>query len=201
MSSRPRGRPRSFDEDAVLAAVSDTFWQRGFSGCSLDDLAQAAGVTRPSLYVALGDKRSMYLRALERFEAELQAGLAACLEAKTPLRQGLLRFYRSSIELYCSGDAGPRGCLVVCTAPVEALHDVDVRALLAQVLAAMDKGFEARFEEALRDGEIAPDADVSARARVASSVVHSLAIRARAGATKEVLNGLAEAGAMLASAF
>ena len=80
MESAPRntsrGRPRKFDKDAVLQLIVNVFWEKGYSGTSLDDLAVATSLSRPSLYAAYGNKLSMYLAALEMFghAARLQVG-------------------------------------------------------------------------------------------------------------------------------
>src|SRR6516162_6182995 len=62
-----RGRPPAYDRDAALQQATDAFWRAGFSGTSLDDLAAATGMNRPSLYAAFGDKRALYLHALDRY--------------------------------------------------------------------------------------------------------------------------------------
>ena len=64
--ARPRGRPRGFDTADVLKAASERFRTHGFAGTSLDDLVDATGLARPSLYAAFGDKRAIYLAVLKR---------------------------------------------------------------------------------------------------------------------------------------
>ncbi|MEQ1712860.1 MAG: TetR family transcriptional regulator [Hyphomicrobium sp.] len=56
---RARGRPREFDADEVLDRVRAVFMQKGYSAASLDDLAAAAGLNRPSHYAAFGDKEQL----------------------------------------------------------------------------------------------------------------------------------------------
>lgn len=196
-ATRPRGRPRAFDESEALAALTATFWVRGFAAASLDELAASAGVNRPSLYAAFGDKRAMYLRALRSFAAELEKALGPALAPERPLADGLAALYRESIDLYLSGLPGPRGCLVVCTAPSAALDDPEIRHALADVLRAIDRVFERRFERAKEMGEVAAGADPTALALVASSALHGLAIRARAGESRATLARLAAAAVQL----
>ena len=85
-AARPRGRPRSFDPDAVLDKARAVFWNLGYAATSLDDLAAATGLNRPSLYAAFGDKHALYLAALERSRAEATAALGAALSSEAPLR-------------------------------------------------------------------------------------------------------------------
>src|SRR6185503_5597935 len=64
---RPRGRPRAYDADEALRQARNTFWKKGYSATTLDDLSEATGMNRPSLYGAFGDKRALYLATLERY--------------------------------------------------------------------------------------------------------------------------------------
>jgi AcrR family transcriptional regulator len=64
-----RGRPRSFIAEEVLDRVRAVFMTKGFAAASLDELAAAAGLNRPSLYAAFGDKEQLYIAAL-RFYVE-----------------------------------------------------------------------------------------------------------------------------------
>ena len=60
-------RPREFDEDTVLEAVTQRFWNDGYEATSMRDLADRTGMTTPSLYNAFGDKRAIYRLVLDRY--------------------------------------------------------------------------------------------------------------------------------------
>lgn len=186
-----RGRPPTYDRNGAARAIRDTFWRRGFAATSLDELAAATGMGRPSLYGAFGDKRAMYLGALERFAEEMRAAALASLAAPR-LCEALQGFYTGAIATYTAGPDGARGCLVLCTAAAEAAGDAEVRAALAQTIAALDAAFVARFEQGREDGELARDAEPRLLGRLASCVLQSIALRARAGASPDELRGVAE---------
>jgi AcrR family transcriptional regulator len=179
---RKRGRPRAYDPKTALKAVTDAFWEQGFQGASLDDLATATGMNRPSLYAAFGDKKAMYLEALRRLRSQVNAGLDAVLGAGFVPRDALLQFYLRALPVYLSGERGPRGCLAICTASVEAANDEDVRDVLAGLLDDIDGKLAQLFPSKQK-----------ARAHLAASVLHSLAVRARAGQSPKSLRALAEA--------
>ncbi len=187
---KPRGRPRTFDEDRVLGSILDAFWTRGYTACSMDELAAAARVSKPSLYAAFGDKRATYLRAMERFTNEFEGAVEAALGPDRPLADGLLAFYQASLERFMSGDHGPRGCLVLCTAATEAVVEPEIRAVLAGVLSRLDCALERSFAAAIASGQISRDADPRALAALAAAALHSLAIRARAGEPRDRLDAL-----------
>jgi TetR/AcrR family transcriptional regulator, copper-responsive repressor len=185
-----RGRPRTFDEKAVLAAARDAFWAAGLDGVSLDQITAATGVARPSLALAFGDKKALYLRSVESFVADMTVAADLRLCGRAPLANELRAFYLAAIELYLAGEA-PRGCLAICTLPAAAA-DADVRETLRGVLGATDAIFAARFQRAQSDGELAATVDLGARGALAASLLHSIALRARGGARKAALKRLVE---------
>ncbi len=194
--SRRRGRPPSYDRDVALGAIRDVFWDRGFSATSLDDIATAAGMNRPSLYGAFGDKREMYLAVLQKFAVESGRELQKALEAPT-LHEALEAFYLRAIQDYLSGDGDPRGCLVICTAVTEAIGDPAIRSALAAILGDIDSMLTVRIAKAQAEGDGCTGGNAKVLARVATSVLHSVAVRARAGARRSELLTIARATADL----
>jgi len=190
---RPRGRPRSFDPDAALDRARAVFWDLGYAATSLDDIAQATGLNRPSLYGAFGDKHALYMAALQRTAGQSIAAITRGLAAEGSLREVLSAFYAAAIGVYRAGDAGPRGCFVVGTAVTEAVDDPEVRALLARYIADCDALFAARFEKARAAGDFPAGLPAAAAAPIASAAMHTLAIRARAGDSAEALAAVGEA--------
>src|ERR1044072_8920960 len=128
-AAKKRGRPRAYDHDTALARAAATFWKAGYAGTSLDDLSEATGMNRPSLYAAFGDKRDLYLKTLDYYRDESRALARAALADDPPLKVFLKRFYDKALDLYF-GD-GPRGCYTVGTAATVAAVDEDVRKFLA----------------------------------------------------------------------
>lgn len=177
---RPRGRPRSFDPDEVLDKARTVFWNLGYAATSLDDLAAATGLNRPSLYAAFGDKHALYLAALDRSAREGTSSLAAALQVQAPLRTILGVIFERTIEIYRRGEVGQRGCFLVGTAVTQAVDDPDARGRLAGFVADTDRLFAERFA-AQRD-QLAAGVTPAAAAAMASATFHTLAIRARTGA-------------------
>jgi AcrR family transcriptional regulator len=72
----------------LLDVAQEAFADRGFHGTSMDDIADAAGVTKPVLYQHFPSKRDLYLELLEDVGRQLlDAITAATAEAGTPRRQ------------------------------------------------------------------------------------------------------------------
>jgi len=193
--ARPRGRPRSFDADEVLEKARGVFWNLGYAAASLDDIAAATGLNRPSLYAAFGDKHALYMRALAQTRAGAVAAMGAVMQREGPLREALAALFAGAIEAYVSGDAGQRGCFIIGTAVTQAVDDPDARALLAAFVADEDEVFRARFARSAN--ELAPGLSPEAAAAMATAALHTLAIRARTGGSRADLTRVAEAAVSL----
>ena len=188
--TRPRGRPRSYDPQVALDQARGAFWTTGYAATSLDDLSAATGLNRPSLYGAFGDKKAMYIKALETSRAETNAGLAAALAPEEHLRVALTRVYEASAAIYMRGDSGPRGCFLIGTAVTEAVDDPNIRNVLALALSEIDAAFEARILRAIQVGNLPGSSDAAGMARVATGVLNGMAVRARAGGDLATLRGM-----------
>jgi AcrR family transcriptional regulator len=180
-STARRGRPRAYDPDTALAQAMAVFWDAGFAGTSLDNISAGTGMNRPSLYGAFGDKQALYRHALERYRAMARTALQETLRHDRTLRDGLRAVYERALAIYYSGPHGARGCFLIGTALTEAVLDADVRETLAAGLHEIDAAFEARMRVARQQGELPESADPAMLARLASAVLHTLAIRSRAG--------------------
>lgn len=183
-STKKRGRPRNFDPDAALSAAAERFRARGYAGTSLDDLAAATRLNRPSLYGAFGDKKALYLAALERTAARAARGFDGLIEANLPLRAMLERLFAAVIDGYMTGENGPAGCIAINTAATEAVGDPDLKAFTARFVAMEDAKIAALLRQA---GSPSPQA----HAGIVTAVIHSLSVRARAGAPRAELDRLA----------
>lgn len=186
-----RGRPPAYDVEAALKRATEAFWRTGYSGTSLDKVAAAAGMSPPSLYAVFGNKHALYLEALGHYWEISLAATREALAGDHPLDEALMLAYDAALAIYFSGKGHARGCFVVGTAVTETAEDAAIRKSVATGLHAIDADFEARFRLAQDRGELKPDADPATLAILASATMHTIAIRARAGASRAELRELA----------
>jgi AcrR family transcriptional regulator len=190
---RRRGRPRQYDPERALAKAAEVFWKQGYAGTSLDDLAAATGMNRPSLYGAFGDKRELYLRTLQRYWEQSRA-MALKVTAESPtLRIFLKRFYEQAIDIFLAGGDEARGCYSISTAPAQATTDPAVCAFLAESIANTDSFLANQIAKGRERREVPSNAEPQALAQVATATLHTIAVRARVGASRKQLMALASA--------
>src|SRR5439155_26722007 len=105
------GRPRAFREDTALDAAMRVFWERGYEGTSLDDLTDAMGINRSSLYASFGDKETLFRGVINRYAAGPVSYVQKALE-QTTARAVIEALLRGTAEAL--GDMShPRGCLLL----------------------------------------------------------------------------------------
>jgi TetR/AcrR family transcriptional regulator, copper-responsive repressor len=190
VAPKRRGRPRAYEPEIALGKALDLFRKDGFAATSLDDLSAATGMNRPSLYGAFGDKRELYIKSYERYRADARAAMLDIFRDEMPIRERLARIYAVALDIYLSGESGPRGCFTVMTAASEAVFDPDIRAMVLEGFLELDKAFAACFRQAKENGELPASADPIALSQLASATVHTIAIRARARVPRKELEAI-----------
>ena len=134
VAPKRRGRPRAYEPDVALGKALDLFRKDGFAATSLDDLSAATGMNRPSLYGAFGDKRELFIKSYRRYREDARIAMGDIFRDELPIRKRLERIYAVALDIYLSGESGPRGCFTVMTAASEAVHDPDIRAMVLEGL-------------------------------------------------------------------
>ena len=193
-TSKPRGRPRSFDETRALEKATQVFWSKSYDGVTIDDLVAGMGVGRPSLYAVFGDKRAIFLRVLRAYAERKGARAAKALHSPGTLRDSLAAFLRHAVES-ATEKGSARGCLLVCVAPV--VDDAEVRQFLQNAAAGGAALVEARFQDGIIAGEIPSDFPVAVRASQLIDFARGLTMRAQIGVSRKTLLRDAEEAADL----
>src|ERR1700758_1778064 len=99
-----RGRPRAYEPDVALGKALDLFRTQGFAATSLDDLSEATGMNRPSLYGAFGAQRELYIKSYRRYRDEAGASMRDIFRDEMPVRRRLERIFASALDIYLSGE-------------------------------------------------------------------------------------------------
>jgi AcrR family transcriptional regulator len=181
---RPRGRPRSFDEDAALDQVAEVFWAKGFDATSLDDVSAATGLGRPSIYNAFGDKVDLFLRSLGRYVDTVPSHALDAMRAQDTGQGAVAAFLRATAE-YTTEDPSHPGCLLGSVAPTVDIPEV--RAFVAKKIAWTQVQIQKRLTQAVEAGELPREYSPQRGARRAINGMVALAGRARLGATRREL--------------
>jgi len=122
----------------------------------------------------------------------VREAFAPLLAEAAPLKEKLRRILLAALDLYLSGDDGPRGCFTVLTASSDAIADPEIRGIVAEAIETIDRAFERLFTTARETGELPPKADPRRLARMASATIHTLSVRARARLPRAEIEAIVE---------
>ena len=64
--NQKRGRPKTFNRDAILEIAMNNYWQKGLSA-SLNSISEQAGVAKPSIYREFKNEDGLTLAALNHY--------------------------------------------------------------------------------------------------------------------------------------
>lgn len=178
------GRPREFDEDEVLDQALGVFWEHGFAATSISHLTEATGLTKGSLYKAFEDKRSLFLRALDRYLTNGVATLTAVADRGSPLEA--LRNWLTKVLELATCDGVRRGCWAVNCAIELAPHDAAVRARIGAHEAEVQGIYAKLIRRAIAAGELPSGINAAAAARWISTTIHGLQVRGKLGLDRKL---------------
>jgi TetR/AcrR family transcriptional regulator, transcriptional repressor for nem operon len=185
------GRPKSFDQDAVLDQAVDLFWERGYASTSLADLEAHLGLGRQSLYNTFGDKQALFLKALDRYQRVVLEGVLAHLTAPGAGLEAIRAFFRTNVESLTA--PGPRrACLVANTILERGSQDTDALARCNRVRAGLERALRRALVRAKNRGELARSLDVEATAKLLVIQFYGLIVLAKTGATAQDLHAAVE---------
>jgi TetR/AcrR family transcriptional repressor of nem operon len=172
--------------DAAIAC----FWHRGYEATSVRDLAETMGISGPSLYNAFGDKRALFVAALERYLDHSTRARIKRLGDSLPPKQAVRRFIEEIIERSLS-DRERRGCFLINSALEVAPHDRKLGALIADRLGEIEAFFRRSVEAAQADGSVPSDRSPGDLARLLLGVLLGIRVLARSKPERALLAGVA----------
>lgn len=185
-------RPRKFDEDQVVRASRDLFWSLGYAGTSLDDVGEATGLGRGSLYNTFGDKHTIFLRSLDDYCTEALDGMRAQLRDPEMAAYDRLVAHVEATTASTAADTERRGCLMAKSAAELAATDPDVAKRVKRTLDGWLRELTATISEAQRDGDIDADADPRALASLLLAVLRGIEALRKGGASVATINAAAQ---------
>ncbi|WP_214414896.1 TetR/AcrR family transcriptional regulator [Sphaerisporangium fuscum] len=190
MSEAPArlGRPRAFDEELALDAVTGQFHARGYHATTLSDLLTATGLHKSSLYGAFGDKHRLLVTALDRYvDRRMELARADVESTRSPL-EGLRVYLRRIAGEAVTG----RGCLTANTAMELLPGDEEVARIVERHQRLTRDLMAAALDRAKTEGEVAPERPTVSLARYLYVSMEGLWELGRTEARIEVLHDIVD---------
>lgn len=157
-------RIREFDEEKVLEAAMQLFWEKGYEATSLSDLTARMGIQRPSIYSTFGDKKELFEAALRRYTTSRAADIRARLQSHTSVKQAFAIFFEEVIATEYTKDLS-NGCFCINTMVELAPHDERFEILTREHQLYLAVIFQETIERGIQSGELEEETDAKSLAQ------------------------------------
>lgn len=188
---RRTGRPLSFDRDAALQQAMLAFWRHGYETTSIGDLTGAMGVTPPSLYTAFGNKRRLFLEAVQRYAGSPDVTARAINEAPTAFEAA--RALLTGAAIAYTGETTPPGCLLASATASGSAASSDVQAAVTAIRMTLSDQLKVRIERDMASDLLPAKTNATALAGLVMTVMQGLSVMARDGTQRTHLLGIVDA--------
>jgi TetR/AcrR family transcriptional repressor of nem operon len=185
------GRPRTFDREAVLDEALEVFWHQGYEATSVQDLVEAMGIHRASLYNTFGGKHALYLEALRRYEDEWMDGLMDTLHA-ADVAPSALRALLERVADEAASCPKQGSCLLTNAATERGHHDDEAAKRVRANFQRIEDALCEVLRRGVERGTLSAQTRPRARARSLLTTIQGLRVLARTrpdrGALQDVVD-------------
>lgn len=179
-------RHKEFDRDEALHKAMEVFWARGYEAASVHDLVEHMGINRQSLYDTFGDKHSLYLQALDRYQAVESRKVFELMERPGSVKKAFRNLFTGVVEgSLCDGQR--RGCLMNNAMSELAGRCAATAEKTRHNMAAIEEAFYRALLRGKKAGELKTLREPRAMARFLYNSFQGLTLMAKATQDRKVL--------------
>ncbi|HDY83121.1 MAG: hypothetical protein DRQ45_02625 [Gammaproteobacteria bacterium] len=179
-------RTKQFDERQALVSAMLVFWEKGYEATSINDLEQAMGLKRTSIYNTFGNKSAIFERVMSCYKESVMAALFVELDSAPDIREGVRRMLNGALDIHFDED-NPGGCLVVLSIVESGQHDEQSQASMQQTIQELKSALQKRLSKAKRNGELSKQLDAGATATTIATTMAGMMVLGKANFTKASL--------------
>jgi len=184
-------RPIEFDREEVLQNAMLLFWRKGYNRTSMRELTEETRLQPGSLYGAFSSKRHLFILALESYADALKAFVGEVFGSDRPPLERIEAFFTAILE-DSRKDRDRKGCLLINTLLETPAKDKELIRCAANALATLESAFKKALDEAQARGELAPERDTEALARLLMANIYGLRVYLKMGRSHKALVQIAE---------
>ena len=182
-------RPKQFNENDVIDKAVVVFWAKGYEATSIQDLVEAMGIQRGSLYTAFGSKQQLFLIALKRYSLTVVKKLLVILNSQPSAIESIQLFFAQIVEhLLTAGEL--RGCLITNSAIERGLRDDETKQHVLKLFQSIENAFFNTLLRASKNGELSTQLDLKELASYLTSHMQGLLVIGKVCSERSKLEGI-----------
>ena len=167
-----------------------TFWRYGYDTTSISELTTAMGVTAPSIYTAFGNKKTLFIEAMQLYTGASGTYDETLAQAPTA-REAAKNMLISACEKF-TGSSTPRGCLLASSTASCSRDSLDVQRTVSKVRKAMTRSLRARIERDISASILPRNTDSASLATLTMALIQGLSVLSRDGMGRIELSTMIE---------
>jgi TetR/AcrR family transcriptional regulator, transcriptional repressor for nem operon len=176
-------RQKEFDEQSVIETATNLFWKRGYNAVSTQDLIDAFGISRSSMYGAFKDKRSLFIIALQHYRETASQGMINVLNENKSFKETITQLLMQLIKDTIS-DNDNKGCFIVNTAIELAPHDNEILEIIQENRQNIVSALTTSIEKGIKSGEIKTNQKPKSLANYFYNLINGLRVDAKVNKDK-----------------
>ena len=184
-------RTKDFDENEVLIKAVNLFWHKGYNGTSMQDLVDGLGISRSSLYDTYGDKHTLFVKALESYQASTSGAMCNIISNSISAKVAIRRLLEL-VTYELAGDDLHKGCFMTNAAVEVAPHDAEVNNMICRNDQLIEDAFYLAIKKGQESGEITNKKDARALTRFIFNAVQGIRVSAKLTSDKAVFDDIVE---------
>ncbi|PSL30951.1 TetR/AcrR family transcriptional regulator [Chitinophaga ginsengisoli] len=182
-------RARNFDEDEVLDKAIDIFRRQGFKTTTPEELVTHLGLSRSSLYNTYGDKRSLFIRSLQRYQEQTSKALNDLADSGTDAMTAIRNIFEFTVD-NCLQDDMPKGCFLVNSIVEFGSEDTETVAVVKESMETNRNTLLRLVKKGQKEGSISNIAKPAALADYLVNCLSGISVSSKAGADKNACEAI-----------
>lgn len=178
-------RQLSFNREDALRRAMELFWELGYEAASVQELTSAMGINRFSMYNTFGDKKSLFLAALDHYAENNAAALLGPLEVARPDLSSIREFFFAYLA-HAQSPQGGLGCMMVLSG-AEGTDETSIIERVTAHRARTQLAFERALRNAADDGMLRSHISPRRRSGLLTTLYQGLTLQARNQASADFL--------------
>lgn len=178
-------RTKEFEEEIILDKAINLFRDKGFNATSAQDLVEGLGISRSSMYDTFGDKRSLFIKALNCYRERSSAEMTRMIEESDNIEKALKQIFAHVIN-----KTENNGCFMVNTAVELAAHDKEIGEIVSQGKQVLEDSLYAAVKKGQRLGQISTTHPARTLARFLQNTILGLRVNTKSMNDKKAMDDI-----------
>jgi TetR/AcrR family transcriptional repressor of nem operon len=172
-----RGPDKQFDPNVALEKAMQLFWANGYAATGLAELQEQMGIGRKSLYDTFGNKRQLFIKALQFYSDSVVRQMFRELNKEGSPLENVRRLMRTLQDSHSMPES--KGCLLGVSMAQFRTNDEEMAEMLRRHMKAVEEAFYKTFKRAQDLGELDGNTNIRDLARLFMGIQQGLALIGR----------------------